>query len=175
MLGFVHVDLGEMNELSVGGSKYFLIFKDDYSHFRTIYFLEQKSEAIEKLNIFLNLVENQFNRKVKILKSDNRTEIKNTRSRDIFESLGILHQRSASYTPEQNGRIEREMSTIEKAARAEIYAENLNPKLWAEAMNYSVFTINQTGTSSIKGKSPADLWFGRRIKLTKMKPFGCIL
>lgn len=34
----VHVDLGEMNVRSLGGAKYFLLFKDDYSHFRTIFF-----------------------------------------------------------------------------------------------------------------------------------------
>lgn len=172
-LDVVHVDLGEMNQHSLGGAKYFLMFKDDYSHFRTVYFLKNKSEAVDKLQVFLNLVENQFGRQVKVLKSDNGTEIKNVRSREIFESLGICHQRSATYTPQQNGRIEREMRTIVEAARAEIYAQKLGQNLWAEALNYSVFTINQTGTSSVKGKSPADLWFGRHIDVKSMKPFGC--
>ena len=36
-----------------------------------------------------------------------------------------------------------------------------------------LFTINQTGTSSVAGKSPADLWFGRRVSLHSMKSFGC--
>ena len=74
-------------------------------------FLKHKSEAVDKLNIFLNLVENQFNRK-KFIKSDNGTKIKNARSRDIFEKLRIFHGRSVAYTPEQNGRIEREIRTI---------------------------------------------------------------
>ena len=65
------------------------------------------------------------------------------------------------------------MRTIVEAARAELYAEKLGLKLWAEALNYSVFTINQTGTSSVIGKSPAELWFGRCINPKTMKPFGC--
>ena len=162
-----------MNVPSLAGAKYFLLFKDDFSYFRTVYFLKHKSEAVDKLNIFLNLVENQFDRRVKVMKSDNGTEIKNARSRDIFEQLGIFHERSVSYTPQQNGRIEREMRTIVEAARAEIYAKDLGISLWAEALNYSVFTINQTGTSSVTGKSPADLWFGRRVSLHYMKSFGC--
>ena len=172
-LDIVHVDLGEMNEYSLGGSKYFLIFKDDYSHFRTVYFLKQKSEAVNKLEVYLNLVENQFNRQVKILKSDNGTEITNTKSRNMLERLGIFHQRSAEYTPEQNGRVEREMRTLVEVAPTQIHAQGLDTKLWAEALNYSVFTINQTGTSSVKGKSPADLWFGRRISVKQLKSFGC--
>ena len=94
-------------------------------------------------------------------------------SRILLEELGIFHLRSVAYTPEQNGRIEREMRTIVEAVRAEIYAEELSTKFWAEALNYSVFTINQTGTSSVEGKSPADLWFGRHVNLKSMKPFGC--
>lgn len=172
-LDLIHVDLGEMNELSLGGAKYFLLFKDDYSHFRTVYFLKNKSEAVDKLNVFLNLVENQFDKKVKKLKSDNGTEIKNTRSKEIFEDLGILHQRSATYTPQQNGRAEREMRTIVEAARAGIYAKELGKRLWAEALNYSVFTINQTGTSTEKSKSPAELWFGRKVSIKTLKQFGC--
>ena len=162
-----------MNELSLGGAKYFLLFKDDFSHYRTIYFLKNKSEAVEKLNNFLKLVNNQFGRQVKTLKSDNGKEIKNTESRKILEELGIFHERSAKYTPEQNGRIEREMRTIVEAARAELHTGNLSKQLWAEAMNYSVFTINRTGTSSVKGKSPAELWFGRHMNIKSMKPFGC--
>lgn len=169
-LDVVHVDLGEMDVRSLGGAKYFLLFKDDYSHFRTVYFLKEKSEAVNKLNIFLNLVENQFGRKVKVIKSDNGTEIKNVRSKEI--DLGILHRMSATYTPQQNGRVEREMRTIVESARSELYTKELD-KLWAEALNYSVFTINQTGTSTVKGKSLAELWFGRKVNLKYLKQFGC--
>ena len=51
-LDLVHVDLDEMNEPSLDGSKYFLLLKDDYSHFRTVYFPKNKSKAVDKLNIF---------------------------------------------------------------------------------------------------------------------------
>lgn len=172
-LDVIHVDLGEMNDFSLGGAKYFLLFKDDFSHYRTIYFLKNKSEAVDKLNNFLKLVNNQFGRQVKTLKSDNGKEIKNTESRKILEELGIFHERSAKYTPEQNGRIEREMRTIVEAARAELHTGNLSKQLWAEAMNYSVFTVNRTGTSSVKGKSPAELWFGCQVSIKSMKPFRC--
>lgn len=36
-----------------------------------------------------------------------------------------------------------------------------------------MFTINQTGTSTVKGKSSTDLWLGRHINPKSMKPFGC--
>lgn len=42
----IHSDVcGPMAENSIGGSRYFLLFKDDYSHFRFVYFLRNKSEV----------------------------------------------------------------------------------------------------------------------------------
>ena len=66
-----------MNVTSIGEANYFLMFKDDYSHFRTVYYLKSKNETPDKLKIFLIQVENQFGRKVKELRSDHGTEIKN--------------------------------------------------------------------------------------------------
>ena len=60
-----------------------------------------------------------------------------------------------------------------EAPRSVIHARNLNESPWGKAVNYVVFTLNQTGRSSIKGESPADLWFGRRIDVSKLKTFGC--
>uniref|UniRef100_A0A1B6DZF0 Retroviral polymerase SH3-like domain-containing protein n=1 Tax=Clastoptera arizonana TaxID=38151 RepID=A0A1B6DZF0_9HEMI len=65
------------------------------------------------------------------------------------------------------------MRTVVEAARSAIHARNLNEKLWAEAVFYSVFTLNQTGTSSVKGKSPAELWFGRTMDIRTLRSFGC--
>lgn len=172
-LDLVHVDLCDMNVKSLGGAKYFLLFKDDYSHFRTAYFLKTKDEAASKLRIYLNMVENQFGRKVKCLRSDNETEIKNADTKKLLEEIGVFHTKSNAYTPQQNGRVEREMRTVVESARSAIHAQDLNANLWAEAVNYAIFTLNQTGTSSQKNKSPAELWFGRRIDIRKLRSFGC--
>lgn len=173
-LDLIHVDLCEMNIYSLGGAKYFLLFKDDYSRFKTVYFLKNKSEAPRILENFLNLVQNQFERKVKSLRSDNGTEIKNCDTKEILDTLGIFHSKSSTYTPQQNGRIEREMRTVVEAARSVIHAHDLNENLWGEAVNYVVFTLNQTGTSSVKGKSPVELWFGRKMDVCKLRAFGSV-
>lgn len=173
ILDLVHVDLCEMNLLSLGGAKYFLLFKDDFSHFRTVYFLKAKNEVFFKLKTFLKMVENQFGRTIKCLKSDNGTEIKNANVEQLLRELGIRHEKSVAYSPQQNGRIEREMRTVVESARSAIHARSLNENLWAEAVNYAVFTLNQTGTSSVKGRPPADLWFGRRMSVEKLHSFGC--
>lgn len=173
VLDVIHVDLCEMNMRSLGGSKYFLLLKDDFSHFKTVYFLKSKDEAPEKLEVFIKLVENQFGRPIKCLRSDNGTEIKNRDTKKLLENLGVFHTKSVAYVPQQNGRIEREMRTVVEAARSALHANNMNENLWAEAVNYAVFTLNQTGKSTVPGSSPADLWFGRKLDAKKLKTFGC--
>ena len=49
----IHTDVcGSMQEDSFQGYRYFLVFKDDYSKYRSVYFLK-KSDAVDKLKQFL--------------------------------------------------------------------------------------------------------------------------
>lgn len=56
------------------------------------------------------------------------------------------------YTPEQNGTVERENKTIVEAARTQLRAKSLDKRLWAEAVNASVFVLNCAGTSTVKDR-----------------------
>jgi len=54
---FIYIDVcGPMSERSIGGSRYFLLFKDDKSSFRHTYFLKYKSEVINKFKEFEQLL-----------------------------------------------------------------------------------------------------------------------
>ena len=90
-----------MDVQSLGGAKYFLLLKNDYSHFRNIYFLKTKDEAPAKLDIFMKMVENQFDRKVKFLRSDNGTEKINNDVKGLLENLGVFHSKSNACTPQK--------------------------------------------------------------------------
>ena len=58
---FIHTDVcGPISETSIGGSRYFLLFKDDKSGFRHTYFLRHKSEVTDRFKEFKQLVLNKF-------------------------------------------------------------------------------------------------------------------
>lgn len=169
----IHVDLcGPMEEESLGGSKYFLLIKDDYSHFRTVYFLKRKSEVTRKMEIFLNLAESVTGNRVKVVRSDNGREFVNSEIRKLFEDKGIRHQKTVPYTPEQNGKCEREMRTIVETGRTLLKAAKLEKQLWAEAINFGTYVLNRTGTSTVKEKSPYELWYGSEVNIKNFKVFG---
>lgn len=169
----IHADVcGPMSEDSYGGSRYFVLFKDDFSHFRFVFFMKAKSEVIEKFKVVLKLAEKQCGHFIKVLQTDNGTEFVNNDMKALLEENGIHHRRSIAYTPEQNGCIERQNHTIMESARSMIYAKNLSPKLWAEAVQSAVFILNRTGTSTLREKTPYELWHERVADFQHFRIFG---
>lgn len=72
--------------------------------------------------------------------------------------IGITHQKTVSFIPEQNGSAEQENRTIADLAKTSLHAGKLLIKMWAEAVNYTTYNLNRTGTS---GEKRVELWFRR--------------
>jgi transposase InsO family protein len=64
------------------------------------------------LKKFLRRVQNEFDGKVKKIRSDNGTEFKNTQVENFLDEEGIKHEFSVSYTSQQNGVTERKNRTL---------------------------------------------------------------
>jgi hypothetical protein len=76
ILELVHSDVfGPVSVPSLGGSLYYVSFIDDFSRKTWIYFLRKKSEVFEKFKEFKSLVENQTDKKIKVLRTDNGGEL----------------------------------------------------------------------------------------------------
>lgn len=54
----IHADVaGPIEPVSIGGSKYFVVFKDDHSHFRHVRFMKQKSEVFDHFKNFVKMID----------------------------------------------------------------------------------------------------------------------
>ena len=72
ILELIHIHVfGPMTVPSLGGSKYYLSFINNFSRMTWIYFLKKKSDVFERLLEFKSLAENQTDGKIKVLKNDN--------------------------------------------------------------------------------------------------------
>jgi MoaA/NifB/PqqE/SkfB family radical SAM enzyme len=60
---------------SLGVSLYYVTFIDYFSRKTWMYFLRKKFEVFEKLKGFKYLVENQTNKKIKVMRNDNGGEL----------------------------------------------------------------------------------------------------
>lgn len=114
---YVYSDVcGPMSKESLGGARFFVMFKDDASGYRQVFFLKHKSYVFESFKIFERALANKFGRVMKTLHSDNGREYCNESMKQYMQSRGIKHE-SAPYTPEQNGKAERDNRTVVECAR----------------------------------------------------------
>lgn len=63
--------------LSKDDFRYYLLLMDAYSHYTCIYPLVRKSDILSVFVTFKNKIENLFNTKIKVIKSDKRRNIRN--------------------------------------------------------------------------------------------------
>lgn len=174
LLEIVHSDLcGPMENPSIGGARFALIFVDDYSRMTHTYFLKSKIEVFDTFEKYKQLVENQLNRRIKVFRSDNGTEFVNTRMNSLFTKCGIVHQKSTPYTPQQNGLAERTIRTITEKARCLLYDADLAKCYWAEAMNAATYLKNRTISNVLNDKSPIEIWCGKKPSVGHLRVFGC--
>lgn len=166
---------GPMQNPSIRGAKYFIVFKDLYTHYRTVRFMKEKSEVKSILEEYVASVRTDTGCDVKVFRSDNGLEYANNDVKDILAKRGIRHQRTVPYTPEQNGSAEREMRTLVEAGRTMLHAAGMALCMWAEAVNTAVYVLNRTGTSSVIGKTPFELWFGRPASIENLHVFGSVV
>jgi hypothetical protein len=85
-LELLHMDLfGSVAYLSIEGSKYGLVIVDDFSRFTWVFFLQDKSETQSTLKRFLRRAQNEFELKVKKIRSDNGSKFKNLQMEEYIE------------------------------------------------------------------------------------------
>ena len=135
-LELLHMDLfGPVAYLSIGGSKYGLVIVDDFSQFTWVFFLQDKSETQGTLKRFLRRAQNEFELKVKKIRSDNGSEFKNLQVEEFLEEEGVKHEFSAPYTPQQNGVVERKNRTLIDMARMMLVEFKTPERFWSKAVN----------------------------------------
>jgi transposase InsO family protein len=132
-LEFLHMDLFRpVAYLSIGGSKYGLVIVDDFSCFTWVFFLQDKSETQGTLKRFLRRAQNEFEVKVKKIRSDNGSEFKNLKVEEYLDEDGIKHEFFAPYTPQQNGVVERKNKTLINMARTMLGEYKTPERFWSE-------------------------------------------
>lgn len=165
---------GPMSQSSVQGMRYFLLFKDAATSFRHVYFIKNKSDVLEVFKKYNNIIKNKYMHGVRTLHTDNGREYVNRAFKDYLDKEGIVHELTAPFTPEQNGRVERENRTIVESARSMLYARDVPLYLWAEAVNCAVYILNRTSSSQTPETTPYELWYGTKPQLGHLKIFGSV-
>ncbi|GJY00491.1 UBN2_2 domain-containing protein [Tanacetum coccineum] len=70
LLELIHTDICGPFPLGIGGHKSFITFIDNYSRYMYMFLINEKSESLEMFKTFKAKVENQPDRKIKVVRSD---------------------------------------------------------------------------------------------------------
>ena len=169
----IHTDVcGKMNPVSNGHAQYFITFIDEYSKYCWIYMLNSKDQVFEKFKEWKVEVENQFDAKIKILRSDNGGEYCSNLFENYLKSSGIIHQKTVPKTPEQNSVAERKNRTLVEATRCMISDSNLPKSFWAEAISTANYVINRSPSQALGNKTPFECLFKCKPNVGHFKVFG---
>ncbi|KAJ9546343.1 hypothetical protein OSB04_018886 [Centaurea solstitialis] len=174
-LQLLHIDLfGPVNVQSIAGKKYTLVIVDEYSRYTWVFFLRSMSDAPEEIILFVRKMERLNNLTVRSIRSDHRTEFKNSTLETFFDQKGISQNFSSVRTPQQNGVAERQNRTLIEAARSMLSEANLATQFWAEAVNTTCYTQNRSMIVKRFRRTPYELFRNRKPSIEHLHIFGCV-
>ncbi len=138
-------------DVSLGGSKCWILIVDDATRFKWSYFVRSKDEILDTVEKFLIKKLNKHD--IRYLRCDNAGE--NKKLSDVSDKYGIQIEYTTPNTPQQNGVVERSFAIIRQRAVAMMYDLNLKKAvenlLRAEALSTSTLLTN------ITANAPADM------------------
>jgi hypothetical protein len=97
------------------------------------------------------MVEKEKGVGIKCLRSDGRRKYFLNEFNEYLKEHGIQKKYSCSYSPQQNGVVERKNTHITKITCAMLNEKNLPNYFWSEIVTIVVYVINQTPTTTING------------------------
>ena len=177
-LELVHVDLwGPARVPTLGKqSTYVLSILDHATSYQWFRLLPSKDSATVQsaLQRWLAQAERQAERKLKIIRTDNGTEFKGAVD-EWLRDIGVQRQFTAPYSPQQNGRVERWHRTMGEGVRTLLLDLGLPAALWGEVLRHLTWVKNRVVHSALgPGKTPHEMWFGRKPDLSMLRAFGCM-
>ncbi|KAJ9536560.1 hypothetical protein OSB04_un000259 [Centaurea solstitialis] len=158
---------------SLNGKKYILVLVDEFSRFTWVEFIRKKSQVPLVLINLLKRLQVLYGLQVRVLRSDNGTEFKNSVIEEYLTSVGITHNFSAPRTPQQNGVVERKNRTLVEAAGTMLNAFGLPLTFWAEAIYAACYTQNRSLVVKRFEKTPYQLLYNKRPNIKFFHVFGC--
>lgn len=171
-LELLHTDIcGKMPVKTIGGKEYVLTIIDDYSRYTVGYLLKHKSETVQCIKEYVAANQNRLGKLPRRIRSDEGGEYISNEYKTYLKINGIKIEYTNPYCPEQNGVAERKNRHLIEMTLSLLLDANLEKSYWGEAMMTAIYLQNRLPTSST-GKTPYELWFGKRPDLESLKIFG---
>ena len=157
----------------MSGKEVGLLLVDADTRYMWVYFMKQKSDAIDKIKEWVEWMETNGHtaKALTTLRTDGGGEFSGQDLIDFLREKGIKREMSAPYA--HVGDVERQIRTVQDTARSMLFAATLSAGFWCEAVATAVYVLNRTINSSSKSKTRFELFFGRKPDISRLRTFGC--
>ena len=108
-----------------GGKKYFITFIDDYTRYSYVYLIQTKEEVLEIFIQYKNEAKNQLSKKIKKKNRSDRGDEYESPFGEFCKEHGIIHKKTAPYSPQQNRIAERKNRTLKEMMNAMLISSGL--------------------------------------------------
>ena len=170
----IYSDIWGPSRVTSFGFRYFVTFIDEFSRCTWVYLMNDRSELLPIFMSFLNEIENQFGKTIKIFRSDNAKEYFSHHLSSFLSSKDILHQSTFPHTPQQNSIAERKNRHLLETARSLMLNTNVPAHHWGDAVLTACFLINRMPSSSLEKQIPHSIIFPHDpLYHVSPKVFGC--
>ena len=123
--------------------------------------------------IFVTLVENHIEKKIKTLWSNNGREFTLKEFKELCRESRIKRELSTPYNPQQNGVAEQKNRINMEATKAMVHDQDLPMHLWAEAARTVLYVQNRTPHRVLHNKTLEEAFSGEKSKVSYLRIFGC--
>jgi hypothetical protein len=79
-----------------------------------------------------------------------------------------------SYSPQQNGVVERRNQTVVGMARTLLKQRGIPAVFWGEAVVTNVYILNRSPTKALNGRMSYEAWHGRKPAVSHLRVFDCL-
>uniref|UniRef100_A0A2N9G2B9 Integrase catalytic domain-containing protein n=1 Tax=Fagus sylvatica TaxID=28930 RepID=A0A2N9G2B9_FAGSY len=130
-----------------------------------IYLMHNRSELAQIYCTFAQMISTQFSKAIKIFRTDNAMEYRDSQFLDFIHTQGTIIQRTCAGTSQQNGRAERKHRHILDSIRAFLIYASCPERFLGENALTVVYIINRLSSSTLQNVTPFERLYGMRLNI----------
>ena len=169
----IHSDVWEPSPVaSIGGSRYFVVYIDDYSRYSWIFPMKSRFKILPIYSNFAKMVETQFSKRIKTFRSNNAFEYTQYAFQALLHSYGTIHHLTCPGTSQQNGQAKRKFRHILDTVHALLLSAKVPDPFRGEAALNDVHAINRIPSTVIHNQTPYKRLFRSPLDYHHLRSFG---
>ena len=137
-----------------------------------VYTHPRKNDCLLIIAAFLEKIKTQYDQTVRFFRMDDEPTL-GGKFGALMDKYGITQERTAPYTPDQNGKTERSGGVLTRRARAMRISSHLPADMWPEIYKTAGYVSNRTPRRGLQWRTPHEALFDKKPSLSHMHPYGC--